>query len=289
MARPKQDGLLYFSFDTDFFYADKRIKRLHSKYGNDGLIFYIYLLTEIYRNGYYISWDEESAEDATEDLRLREGFTEQVLTYLASRSLLAMSKLANSVTIITSPGIQKRYQEAKKGCKRQVEVDAEIWLLSQEETASCIKVTHNVSFSEKNQSNSEKNHIKESKVNKSKVKQRECLRRIEDFISVYPKDCNRYLTETAYCDLVMGGMETEDNLVSCAENYAESCRILETPDRYIKNAENFLKDMAFEKYLPDKYKKPVSQNKIGFNDFMHQNYDFDTLEKELLSNNPGGG
>ena len=26
MARPKQDGLLYFSFDTDFFYADKRIK-----------------------------------------------------------------------------------------------------------------------------------------------------------------------------------------------------------------------------------------------------------------------
>lgn len=296
MARPKQDGLLYFSFDTDFFYADKRIKRLRSKYGNDGLIFYIYLLAEIYRNGYYISWDEESAEDVTEDLRLREGFTEQVLTYLASRSLLTVSKLANSVTVITSPGIQKRYQEAKKGCKRQIEVDAEIWLLSKEETASCIKVTQNTSNSEKKPSNSEKkpsnsekNTIKESKVNKSKVKQRECLRRIEDFISVYPKDCNRYLTETAYCDLVMGGMETEDNLVSCAENYAESCRILETPDRYIKNAENFLKDMAFEKYLPDKYKKPVSQNKIGFNDFMHQNYDFDTLEKELLSNNPGGG
>ena len=296
MARPKQDGLLYFSFDTDFFYADKRIKRLRSKYGNDGLIFYIYLLAEIYRNGYYISWDEESAEDATEDLRLREGFTEQVLAYLASRSLLTVSKLANSVTVITSPGIQKRYQEAKKGCKRQIEVDAEIWLLSKEETASCIKVTQNTSNSEKKPSNSEKkpsnsekNTIKESKVNKSKVKQRECLRRIEDFISVYPKDCNRYLTETAYCDLVMGGMETEDNLVSCAENYAESCRILETPDRYIKNAENFLKDMAFEKYLPDKYKKPVSQNKIGFNDFMHQNYDFDTLEKELLSNNPGGG
>ena len=143
MARPKQDGLLYFSFDTDFFYADKRIKRLRSKYGNDGLIFYIYLLAEIYRNGYYISWDEESAEDATEDLRLREGFTEQVLAYLASRSLLTVSKLANSVTVITSPGIQKRYQEAKKGCKRQIEVDAEIWLLSKEETASCIKVTQN--------------------------------------------------------------------------------------------------------------------------------------------------
>ena len=68
MARPKQDGLFYFSFDTDFFYADKRIKRLQSKFGNDGLIFYIYMLTEIYRNGYYISWNEESAEDAAADL-----------------------------------------------------------------------------------------------------------------------------------------------------------------------------------------------------------------------------
>ena len=41
MARPKQNGLLYFPFDTDFFYADKRIKRFHAKFGNDGSIFYI--------------------------------------------------------------------------------------------------------------------------------------------------------------------------------------------------------------------------------------------------------
>ena len=287
MARPKQDGLLYFSFDTDFFYADKRIKRLHSKYGNDGLIFYIYLLTEIYRNGYYISWDEESAEDATEDLHLREGFTEQVLTYLASRSLLTVSKLASSVTVITSPGIQKRYQEAKKGCKRQIEVDSEIWLLSKEETASCIKVTNNPSNSEKNPSNSEKNNIKESKVKESKVKQRESLRRIEDFIYAYPKDCNRYLTETAYYDLVSGGVETEDNLISCAENYAEVCRVLETPERYIKNAENFLKYMVFEKYLPGRYKKPIQSKekpKNAFCDFEQHEYDFDAIERSILKN-----
>ena len=171
MARPKQDGLLYFPFDVDFFYADKRIKRLHAKFGNDGLIFYIYLLSEIYRNGYYISWDEESVEDAAADLNLKEGFIEQVLAYLRGRSLLMMSKLSTGGTTITSPGIQKRYQEAKKGCKRQIEVDSEIWLLSEEETASCIKVTHNSSNSEKNQSNSEKKPIKESKVKENKVKE----------------------------------------------------------------------------------------------------------------------
>lgn len=171
MARPKQDGLLYFSFDTDFFYADKRIKRLHSKYGNDGLILYIYLLTEIYRNGYYISWDEEATEDVAADLHLKEGFIEEVLTFLVRRSILTkVTILAGQDTVITSPGIQKRYQEAVKGRKRQIEVNSEIWILSEKETASCIRVTNNVSFSgknqsksEKNQSKSEKNPIKESK------------------------------------------------------------------------------------------------------------------------------
>ncbi|MDE6901543.1 MAG: DUF4373 domain-containing protein, partial [Lachnospiraceae bacterium] len=176
MARPKRDGLLYFSFDTDFFYADKRIKRFHSKYGNDGLIFYIYLLTEIYRNGYYISWDEEAAEDAAADLRLREGFTEQVLAYLASRSLLTVSTLAGPVTVITSPGIQKRYQEAVKSLRRDVYVNPEIWLLNEEITADCIKFALNDDKSGKNEnkscrneSKSGKNHGKENKTNESNI------------------------------------------------------------------------------------------------------------------------
>lgn len=296
MARPKQDGLLYFSFDTDFFYADKRIKRLHSKYGNDGLMVYIYLLAEIYRNGYYISWDEESAEDAAADLCLKEGFMEQVMTYLRGRSLLTESTLSTGVTIITSPGIQRRYQEAKKGCKRQIEVNKEIWLLSKEETASCIKVTHNASNSEKNQSNSEKNtsnseknHIKENKEKENKIKQRECVRRIEDFISAYPKDCNRFLTEHEYVSLLLTGKIMEDELVQCAMNYAESCKIQETPKRYIKNAENFLKDMTFDQYLPGKYKKPTPKKaKNSFNNFPQREYDTRELERKMLNGNLGG-
>ena len=101
MARPKQDGLLYFSFDTDFFYADKNIKRLKARYGNNGLLFYIYLLTEIYRNGYYIRWDLESIDDAIDILNVTEGFIKQVMTFLVSRSLLTkISILANLDTIL---------------------------------------------------------------------------------------------------------------------------------------------------------------------------------------------
>ena len=47
------------------------------------------------------------------DLNLSDGFIEQVLTFLLERSLLD-STLFKSDTILTSPGIQKRYQLAVK-------------------------------------------------------------------------------------------------------------------------------------------------------------------------------
>ena len=101
------------------------------------------------------------------------------MEYLASRSLLTkISTLAGPVTTITSPGIQKRYQEAMKGQKRTVDVYSEIWLLKKDETASFIKVTQKVaiseknpSISEKNPSISEKNPLKEKKIKESKVKE----------------------------------------------------------------------------------------------------------------------
>lgn len=173
MARPIKEGLLYFSFDTDFFYADKKIKALRSRYGSDGLVFYIYLLTEIYRNGYYIRWDEDSIDNAIVDLGLTEGLIEQLMTFLVSRSLLTRSTLANSDTIITSPGIQKRYQEAVKSLKRDIYVDSEIWLLSEEETATCIKFTINDDKSEKNPSKSEKNTSKSEKNPTKEIKGKE--------------------------------------------------------------------------------------------------------------------
>lgn len=280
MARPKQDGLLYFSFDTDFFYADKRIKRLHSRYGSDGMLFYIYLLTEIYRNGYYIRWDAESVDDAMDDLHLTEGFIKQVMTFLVSRSLLVKRTLTNPDTVITtqkegdsrpqcelandgngqeraeaitSPGIQKRYQEAKKGLKRQIEVNPEIWLLSKEETASCIKVTNNVRFSEKNhgksekkQSKSGKNDPKEKKEKERKEKEIPRMEQFDDFWSAYPNKQRRYLAEKAYGDLILSGSITEEELILAAENYA--AHITESGDRmFLPN--NFLEKCVFQDYL----------------------------------------
>ena len=180
MARPRKQGLLYFSFDTDFFYSDRRIKALRARFGNDGIVLYIWILCEAYKDkGYYLIYDDDCIDNMMTDLGLTEGFIKQIIEYLASRSLLTqISILASPVTTITSPGIQKRYQEAMKGQKRTVDVNGEIWLLSKEETASFIKVTQNEAISEKNHSISEKNHsiseknpLKEKKVKERKVKE----------------------------------------------------------------------------------------------------------------------
>lgn len=114
------------------------------------------------------------------------------------------------------------------------------------------------------------------------------VRRFEEFLSAYPKDCNRFLTEREYASLLLTRKITEDELVQCAQNYAEAMRIKGTPKDYIKNSENFMKDMTFEKYLPGNYKKPTPQkSRNRFNDFPQRKYDMGNLERNLLKKNGG--
>ena len=98
---------------------------------------------------------------------------------MLGRSLLAkvdVSTLAQSVTIITSPGIQKRWQAAKKELKRDIVVDPQMWLLKEEETAAFIKFTQNsdkprknYDKSPKNDDKSENNALKEKKEKENKI------------------------------------------------------------------------------------------------------------------------
>lgn len=172
MPRQKKDGLNYFSFDVDFFHADKRIVKLHKRFGNDGIVFYIYLLTEIYRNGYYARWNEDLIDDAI-DLNLTEGLIEQMMIFFKGRGLIVevepdgtgVGKEESNRTdpVITSPGIQRRYQAAVKSLKRDIYVDSKIWLLGEEETESFIKFAENEDKSRENEDKSRKNEDKSRK------------------------------------------------------------------------------------------------------------------------------
>lgn len=175
MARPRKRGIEYFPFDVDFF-SDKKIRILKSRFGADGITIYLYLLCEIYRNGYYIQLDEDYEYIIADDLGMSNEKVKQVLKFLLERSLLD-SKLFQSDTIITSRGIQRRFQSAVKtrGLKSKIEVDDKYWLLDEQETQPFIKYTHNPDnsenndrYSKNNPDNSENNDTKKSKVKESK-------------------------------------------------------------------------------------------------------------------------
>lgn len=111
---------------------------------------------------------------------------------------------------------------------------------------------------------------------------------LDDFLAAYPCSGNRHLTEVAYIDCLMTKQVTEQQLVECARNYAERCNILQTEKRYIKKPENFLRDLEYCQYLPGVYscpeKPPGSGKGKGFGDFKQNEYDFESLEGELLAN-----
>src|SRR5471030_1574752 len=175
MARPVKEGLSYFPFDVDFF-SDRKIKILKSKYGADGITLYMYLLCEIYNNGYYLETDDDFIYIISDDLNMSYEKIRQIMNFLLERSLFN-DTLFKSDKVLTSIGIQRRFQEAIKtrASKRTVEID-KFWLLEKNETQSFIKVNLdnskseiNSNKSENNSSKSEINDTKKSKVNKTKV------------------------------------------------------------------------------------------------------------------------
>ena len=171
MARQKKQGIDYFSLDCDFF-SDRKIKILKSRYGADGITIFIYLLCEIYRNGYYIIVDDDFYYIVSDDLNMNSDKVKQVLL---ERSMFD-KQLFQSDAVLTSAGIQKRFQLAVKtrAKKNPIKVDR-FWLLNEEETEPFIKVTHFEDNSENNTDNSKKNNdnsreesLKESKGKESK-------------------------------------------------------------------------------------------------------------------------
>ncbi len=109
----------------------------------------------------------------------------------------------------------------------------------------------------------------------------------DEFWLTYPKKQRRTLTERAYCNLVLSGIVTEEELLKTAQNYAEYIEITKE-NIYLPN--NFLEKNIFEDFLPERYQKPNSagrrsvdpQKNNKFNNFQNRNYQFDDLERKLL-------
>lgn len=218
MARPVKKGLDYFPFDTHFF-NDYKIMDLMSVYGT-GTLIYIYALSCIYNEGYYLAIPLDKLTVQTVHTIgakwVKKSFVSQVIYYCAEIGLFDNDLLLRN--IITSAGIQRRY--AKVTVRNKVD-RSKFWLLGNEVLESVssngVSATENDISVTETPVNATKKPIKKSKENKSKEKNiKESPDKIAyaDFVT---------MTEEEYRRLVdKHGEEKTARMIEVLDNYKGS-------------------------------------------------------------------
>ena len=120
MPRPRKTGLDYFPFDCDFF-DDEKIVALAGEFGIKGEIAAVKLLCAIYRNGYFIEWNDMLKYKMLHRMPgISAELFEQILNRLVRWGFFDAS-LFDSVKVLTSVGIQRRYFNIVKRCKKDAD------------------------------------------------------------------------------------------------------------------------------------------------------------------------
>ena len=126
-------GFDYYNLDTNR-YQDIKIKRLKKDFKTAGIAVYDYILCEIYRvKGCFLVWDESTAFNVAEYLRLKESVVLEIVRYCGVVGLFNKELLSRG--IITSAAIQRRYIDTCIRAKRKNLEIPEFCRILPEETA----------------------------------------------------------------------------------------------------------------------------------------------------------
>ena len=301
-GRQNKVGLDYFELDC---HMDEKIELIEAEYGLKGFAIVVKLYQSIFSGfGYYCEWypdisvlwarrlglshggDYGNVGSASDEGSLP-GFPKNLINDVVSASIrrnIFSKDLFQRYGILTSSGIQKRYLSATSK-REKVEMKKEYLLISMPENRKNVVInsisSYGNSISDGINSQSREEESREDNDNAR-------VTRFNDFFAAYPKQRNLVAAEREYCLLLFNDQDlTEQELIDAAKNYAEAVHILGREERYIKNPERFLKDGTYVDYLEKNYVRPnqsYKKNGNKFNQFEQNNYDFDELEKELLSN-----
>ena len=119
MARPNKIGLDYYSFNTTF---DSKIEKLLAKHGVNGLGVLTLLYTKIFREGYYIVWDEDEKRLFKRHSCLRMSHLDRIIDDMMRLELLNR-ELFEKYSVLTSRGIQKMYIKGAEKRKQILIID----------------------------------------------------------------------------------------------------------------------------------------------------------------------
>ncbi len=173
------DGINYFPVGVNFM-EENAMEVIEAKYGIKGSAIVLKLLCKIYKEGYFIRWDEEQclifANKAGREVQAAE--VQRIIEILFIKGILDRnSYLANG--ILTSANIQKIWMEATKRRKRDLKALPYLLVndLTQQETEapegenvtiSPGNVVHDVAVNAKNACNSGQSKVKEKKAEENK-------------------------------------------------------------------------------------------------------------------------
>ena len=158
MARPVKLGLDYFPTDTDIL-KNIKIRKLIRKYRELGFVLYLQLLTDIYRNSYFIELSNEYIFDLADQFHKRDKTILEMIDFMVEVDLFNKN-LRNSL-ILTSPSIQKRYFTVKGNSYKGLEKDL-LYILIQLSTEKPLVISE-----ETPQRKGKKSKVKESRENES--------------------------------------------------------------------------------------------------------------------------
>lgn len=164
MGRNKKIGLDYFPFDIDFF-QDLKIRKLIKYQGGKAVTVYALLLCNIYKQGYYMMWDEELPFIVSEQTGFEEAYIREVIKCCLVVGLFSKD-LYESEKVLTSKGTQERYQKISDLCRRNSDI-SEYMLISSEETT----ITSEEKPITSAKSTQRKEKVKETKVNRRETKE----------------------------------------------------------------------------------------------------------------------
>ena len=165
MARNNKQGLDYFPVDVSM---DDKVELLEAEHGLVGFAIYVKLLQKIYFNGYYYQMGEDELLLTSKRFNVDINQVNVVINSCLRRQLFNQ-ELFDKYKVLTSQGVQKRFIEATSR-RKEIEIISQYWLINglEDERMSVI----NVDINEINVDINKQSKVKESKEEKSKVKER---------------------------------------------------------------------------------------------------------------------
>lgn len=200
MGNLKSEGFRYCQQDTDTFF-DAKIRTLIARHGCDGYALWDYIKQAAYReHGYYMEWTEDRQDLASADLYMSYEKIGLILDYLLRRSLLVdvSGKSRSGVKVLTSHGIQVRFQQMSKAMKRSPIVEKSYWVLSEDETLDMVSfaqksensgmIGQNSGIKADNSGICEQKKIKEKEIKLNKKRERTFVPPTEEEVTAFCRE-----------------------------------------------------------------------------------------------------